>query len=228
MRLWRLALIASLLLPISAQAYADPEQVLFSNEFVFPPTPSQARERVLNQNQASIDRRNAVYDQLAQELEAKKAAEAQANQPVATTSNINTQEVANQIAALLATLQGNGHSAAPSYEDIQWAPVDQNDPLAGVDWQAVDDGSADGQSINDLIDNGNLDPATERLLRRLQAKKEEEQFMARYAGMVEEYHQGAPLADTGAGTTLSVLLLLGAAAWTFHRACRKGIVEVRW
>lgn len=228
MRFWHLALIASLLAPVSAQAYLDPEQVIFSDEFVFPPSPSQARDRVLQQNQVSIDRRNAVYADLAAQRDAAKAASSQSTQPVATTNGIDTQSVANQIAALLATLQGNGHQAAPSADQIQWTPVDQNDPLAGVQWEPVDQQEAPSQSIDDLLQNGNLDPATERLLKRLQAKKEEEQFAARFSGMVEQYHSGAPLADTGAGTYLSVVLIAGAAVWTLRRACRKGIVEVRW
>ncbi len=227
MRIWHIALLASLLAPFSAQAYLGPDQVIFSDEFAFPPRPSAARERVLQQNQASVDRRTTVYQELAAERDAAKAA-AQPEEPTEVSSSFDTNTVANQIAALLATLQNGGHAAAPSYDQIQWTPVDDpSDPLAGVEWEEVGD-TSDGQSMDDLLANGNLDPATERLLKRLQTKKEEEQFAGRYAGMVEQYHSGAPLADTGAGTTISVLLLLAAGAWTILRACRKGMVEVRW
>lgn len=226
MRLWQIALIASLLAPVSAQAYLEPDEVIFADEFSFPPRPSQARERVEQQNQTSAERRAIVYQQLAEERDAKKAAEQQAQQQSVAMPADNTDDIAEHLAGLLRALQqGNGHNAAPAYDDVEWTPVDASDPLADAEWTPVDD----GQSVEELLEQGNLDPATERLLKRLQAKKEEEQWAARFAGSTtEQFHSGAPLIDTGAGTTVSLVLLLAAGFWTIARACRKGIIEVRW
>lgn len=106
------------------------------------------------------------------------------------------------------------HPAAPS-EASQASEVSSKDQL---------------QEMTDLINaikgNGNTGPLSDEQLRaqRTLNRVQQHQFQmqagsnAQVLASQQSLHGGAPLASSGPGTIVALLLLAGAAGWTFYRA----------
>jgi hypothetical protein len=185
-------LIASAMTPM-AHAYLTPDEVIFNDEFLYPPKPSEARERVRLQNARSTAERERIYAELAAERQASSSSAATTN----TADAGEASDILEHLSEIVAALQQQGGVST-------FQPADE--------------------SIEDAMTPE--ERRRERLFERLEAR-DEEQLHASAWYEFERLHSGAPLAGTGSGTVVVIMVLALAAIWTIRKAAKKGYIEVK-
>lgn len=195
-----LALLMMSVLTPAAHAYMTPDQVIFSDEFLYPPKPAEARKRVQAQNDAAAAAREAVYADLAAERDAQKT---QTASNTADASSGSDQDILAHLAAIIEAMQqgdsGTGTPTVADGTDSELAPEERR---------------------------------RERLLERLDERDADRLHGAApyssYYASVEQFHGGAPLADTGMGTYAAIGLGALAVFWTLRRAAKKGHIKIEY
>jgi hypothetical protein len=192
-----IALTLLLLVPqiVLGQQYQDPEQVLFEQLFELPPTKREAGGRAQLQAKRSADRRTAIQE------EAFGLHAAASNEP----------KEEDKAAA-----EEKSHY---SLEEVLMA-------LIG----ALKGGVTPSQDTKEALETRDLTTPEGRREARIDARVAAYEHGLRAEVLAEiakeeSLHRGAPLADTGAGTVVAVILGLGAIGWTLKKATIGGRFE---
>lgn len=178
----------ALTVPLRVDAYTSPEEVLFSEEWLYPPRPDESKARVQAQARRSRVRREREQEEVFARQHPEPPAAPLGRNSVASTEPASINDLLTQL--LLQKLLGDEGDGD-----------EENTETAGT--------------VHDTATRwSDLSPETRRLVQRAEARSMELRAVSEETVLQSR----TPLADTGAGTVAALLALVGVAGWTLWRA----------